>query len=66
MYDLLLVDIRQPGHNLLQVVLCLQLANTLSLLQHLIQRMMAAELQYHIDILRILEDVVEGDYVAML
>lgn len=66
MYDLLLMDIRQSCHNLLQVVLCLQLADALSFLQHLIQRVVAAQLQHHVDILRILEDVVEGDDVAVL
>lgn len=66
MDNLLLVDVGESSHYLLQVVLYLNLADAFALLQHFVEGLVAAEFQHHVDVLGVLEDMVEGYHVAVL
>ena len=65
MYNFLLMDIGQPLHKLQKIILCLQLTDPFPLLDHLIQRMIIAQLHNDIHILCIFKDMIECDNIAM-
>lgn len=66
MDDLLLMDVGESSHDLLQIVLCLQFADAFSFFEHFVKRVVAAQFEHHIDVVCIFEDVIECHHVAML
>ncbi len=66
MDDLLAVDIDQPLHDVVEVVLQLQFADPFALLHHFVERVVAAQFHHHVDVVAVLEDVVEKHDVLVV
>ena len=65
MDDFLLMDVVQPGHDLLQKILSLKFTNPFSLFKHFVECVIGAKFKHHVHIIRILKNMVEGYDVAM-
>jgi|JI10StandDraft_1071094.scaffolds.fasta_scaffold1485715_1 hypothetical protein len=66
MYDFLVVDVDEPLDEMIEIVLDFHLCDPFSLLHHFVESVVTAQLQDNIDVLAVLEDVVEKQYVFVL
>jgi hypothetical protein len=64
-YNFLLMDVAQPGHDLLQKILGLKLADSFPFLEHFVEGVVGAKFQHHVYVIGVLKDVVKSYDVAM-
>jgi hypothetical protein len=64
--DFLVVDIEESLDDVVEVVLEFEFADAFALLHHFVEGVVAAEFEYHVDVLAVLEDVIEQHYVFVL
>lgn len=64
--DLLVVDVEQSLDDVVEVVLKLEFGDAFALLHHLVEGVVAAEFEDHVDVVAVLEDVIEQHDVLVL